>query len=116
LVDDHIRHMIVGRQEAHLIKQAAVKRRPPASDGLRQALATTTLRGLSRDAGQRAAGEEEAEMPPVRKDMETIPEPSNYELRIADYQSRPSSPPIRNPKSTNRNLRCRASARRSCAA
>ncbi len=44
LVDDQIRNMIVGRQEAHLIKQAAVAKGMATlrQDGLRQALAGTT--------------------------------------------------------------------------
>ena len=44
LVDDRIRNMIVGRQEAHLIKQAAVETGMATlrQDGLRRALAGTT--------------------------------------------------------------------------
>jgi general secretion pathway protein E len=44
LVDDRIRHMIVSRQEAHLIKQAAVEKRMATlrQDGLHKALTGTT--------------------------------------------------------------------------
>jgi general secretion pathway protein E len=44
LVDDRIRNMIVGRQEAHLIKQAAVDKGMTTlrQDGLRLALAAVT--------------------------------------------------------------------------
>jgi general secretion pathway protein E len=44
LVEDRIRNMIVGRQEAHLVKQAAVKNGMTTlqQDGLRRALAGTT--------------------------------------------------------------------------
>ena len=59
LVDDRIRNMIVGRQEAHLIKQAAVERGMATlrQDGLRRALAGDDHagRGLSRHPGQRPA-------------------------------------------------------------
>ena len=51
LVDDHIRNMIVGRQEAHLIKQAAVEKGMTTLrlDGLRRALeGTTTLQEVYR--------------------------------------------------------------------
>jgi len=51
LVDDRIRNMIVGRQEAHLIKQAAVEKAMTTlrQDGLRRALAgTTTLEEVYR--------------------------------------------------------------------
>jgi general secretion pathway protein E len=44
LVDDRIRNMIVARQEAHLIKQAAVEKGMTTlrQDGLRRALAAVT--------------------------------------------------------------------------
>jgi general secretion pathway protein E len=51
LVDDQIRNMIVGHQEAHRIKQAAVEKGMATlrQDGLRQALAgTTTLAEIYR--------------------------------------------------------------------
>jgi general secretion pathway protein E len=51
LVDDHIRSLVVGRQEAHLVKQAAVEKGMTTlrRDGLRRALeGTTTLQEVYR--------------------------------------------------------------------